>query len=130
MTPEDSGAMVCRELLPGDECTTYGFSPDGQRLLVGPYPSDPSVVRVLSWPGGEILHELDDVTAGAEQGFDLTGGYLGATRTVMLASEIGIVIAGTDLTDVELVDLREELGDDAFLEAIAPLDDEHNAAVL
>lgn len=125
-----SGSMVCRELLPGDECTAYGFSPDGERLLVGPYPNDPSVVRVLSWPDGRVLHELDDVSVGAEEGFDLTGGYLGADRTVVLASGIGVVIAGADLTDAELVDMRDELGEDAFLEQILPLDDDHIASVV
>lgn len=125
-----SGSMVCRELLTDDECTPYGFSPDGERLLVGPYPNDPSVVRVLSWPEGHVLHALDDVTAGVEQGFDLSGGFLGASRTAMLATEIGIVIAGADLSDAEVIDMREELGDDAFIESIAPLDDDHIAAVV
>jgi hypothetical protein len=125
-----SGAMDCRELLSGDECVIYGFSPDGAQLLVGPYPNDPSVVRVLSWPDGQILHELDDVAVGAEEGFGLTGGYLGTERTVMLAAGIGVVIAGADLADAELIDMRDELGDGAFIERIVPLDDDHLASVV
>lgn len=125
-----SGSMVCRELLPGDECTPYAFSPDGARVLVGPYPNDPSVVRVLSWPGGQVLHTLDNATVGAEQGFDLSGGYLGSSRTAMLATEMGIVIAGADLSGAVLIDVSEELGGDAFIESIAPLDADYIAAVV
>ena len=90
-------------------------------------PEDAPLPPFVGVRGDVLVHPGDQLGGEVERA--LAGGQLGETRTVMLASEIGIVIAAADLTAAELVDLCDELGDDALVEAITPLD-KRIAAVL
>ncbi|RZU65126.1 hypothetical protein EV379_1448 [Microterricola gilva] len=126
------GRLDVEEVLRAEDLVTLSFSPLGDQVLFGPYPSDPERAVVATWPGLAIDSTLDAESLELETGFDITGGHLADGRILLLAAETGPVVADRDLAEaalVEMVDLDDYVGD-GFVESIAPLGAETFAAVL
>ncbi|WP_433675150.1 hypothetical protein [Microbacterium gorillae] len=112
------------ELLADEDPVIGGFSPDGSTFLVLPYPSDPETASIASWPSGDVVAQLDAADLDLDQGFDLSGGYLGANRVLLLATEMGPVVATGDLSDASLIELNgwDEVADEeAWISQVFPL---------
>lgn len=125
------------ELLPGDEAIPAGFSPDGKRVLLLPYPNDPETVRIAAWPAMEVVGQLNaqDVEVDgepAEQGFDISGGWLSDSSVLILATELGPVIASENLNEVSPVEMlsAQEVIADGMVETVHPLGPNHFAATI
>jgi hypothetical protein len=54
----DGDALTVREVFPAEEFVNRRFSPDGTRVLLPPYPSDPGCV-VATWPELDIAARLE-----------------------------------------------------------------------
>ncbi len=122
-----SDDLEVAELLPAEDPVIGGFSPDGTRFLVLPYPSDPETAAIASWPSGEIVATLNASDLELPQGFDLTGGYLGAGHVLLLATEASPVLATADLSEaapIELPGWEERAGDDAWISHVFPVGDD------
>lgn len=129
----DGDELTVREIFHAEEFVDLAFDPTGTRLLLGPYPTDPSRVVVAGWPDLEIRDELTAESIGLTQGFDLTGGHLDDDHILLLATEQGPVLSDSTLTDAALLDLadvRTWAGPDGFVESVAPLSTDLFAAVL
>lgn len=112
------------ELLAAEDPVIGGFSPDGSTFLVLPYPSDPDVASIASWPSGDVIARVSATDLELERGFDLTGGYLGADRVVLLATETGPVLATGDLSNaalIELIGLDEIADEDSWISQVFPV---------
>ncbi|MFK4791142.1 hypothetical protein [Microbacterium sp. ZW T5_56] len=112
------------ELLGAEDPVIGGFSPDGSTFLVLPYPSDPDVALIASWPSGDVIARVSATDLDLERGFDLTGGYLGADRVVLLATETGPVLAASDLSGaalIELIGLDEIADEDSWISQVFPV---------
>ena len=113
--------------MPAEDPVIGGFSPDGSRFLVLPYPSDPETAAIASWPSGDIHARLDASDLDLPQGFDLTGGWLGADHVLLLAAEAGPVLAAADLSEAALIELtgwEEMAGDDGWISHAFPVGDD------
>ncbi|WP_067699332.1 hypothetical protein [Nocardia jejuensis] len=125
--------LVLREIFRTEEFVNLAFDPTGKRLLLGPYPTDPSRAVVASWPNLDILASLDAESLGLAIGFDIHGGYLNDDRVLLLGTEQAPVLATGSLTDATIIDMKDLeawAGADGFVESIAPLSDDLFAAVL
>ncbi|MFB8003900.1 hypothetical protein [Nocardia sp. NPDC056000] len=129
----DGDELTVREIFPSEELLTLAFDSTGTRLLLGPYPTDPSRVVVVSWPDLEILATLDADSRGLTRGFDTSGGYLSDDRVLLLGTEQAPVLADGMLTDaaiLHMVDLETWAGPDGFIESVMPMSPDLFAAVL
>ncbi|MFB7719442.1 hypothetical protein [Nocardia sp. NPDC056100] len=129
----DGDALVVREIFRTEELLPLAFDSTGARLLLGPYPTDPSRVMVASWPDLEILATLDAESLGLATGFDTSGGYLCDDRALLLGTEQAPVLTDGMLTDaaiLDMVDLEVWAGPEGFVETVMPVSPDLFAAVL
>ncbi|MFC9559929.1 hypothetical protein [Agromyces sp. NPDC056965] len=126
------GRLQVEEIFRDEDLVTLSFGPLGDRVLFSPYPSDPERAVVATWPVPTIDASLDAAILDLEMGFDVSGGHLSDGRILLLAAEMGPVLADGDLANaglVEMIDLEDYAGD-GFVEGIAPLGADSFAAVL
>lgn len=129
----DGDNLEAREIFRNEDFVSLAFDSTGERLLLGPYPSDPSRAVAASWPNLEILAHLDAESIALPMGFDLYGGYLSNDRVLLLGTEEAPVLATgmlTDATILEMTDLEAWAGPTGFVESLAPISADSFAAVL
>ena len=94
------------------------WHPDGQRIAVGRTPGDgPSAAALVSLAGGE----LEEVTPGPDQGFDVPAGWSPAGDYLAVRSFEGnsaVQPGGEHLVIIELGKGRQTVGDNGKLEFI------------
>ncbi|WAS90650.1 hypothetical protein [Nannocystis punicea] len=131
----EDDALTLREVLPAEEFVNRGFSPDGTRVLLPPYPMDPRCAVIATWPELvpvarlDVQAELPEV----EIGIDLWGGFLDDESVLLLATEQGPIVATADLRDaalVPMVGLAEVNDGEGFMEMVAPLSSDRFAGVV
>ncbi|MCY0994218.1 hypothetical protein OV203_44220 [Nannocystis sp. ILAH1] len=131
----DGDALTVREVFPAEAFVNRGFSPDGTRVLLPPYPSDPNCAVVATWPELDIAARLEvaEDLPEVQMGIDVWGGFLDDEHVLLLATEQGPMVATADLREAEVVPL---VGFDAvsdgegFIEIAAPLAPDRFAAVV
>lgn len=131
----EGDALTVREVFPAEALVNRGFSPDGTRVLLPPYPSDPGRAVVATWPQLDIAARLEVVEdlPEVQMGIDVWGGFLDDHHVLLLATEQGPIVAAADLREAALVPL---VGFDAvsdsegFIELAAPLAPDRFAAVV
>lgn len=117
------GELQLREILPADEVIPCGFNPQGTRLLLAPYPNDPEIAQVLTWPDLAEVAQLEAADVGAELGFGIYGCYVGDDLVVLIAVERGLVVADAQLRGACFLDRPglPAVGDDAEIESVQSL---------
>ncbi|WP_434426934.1 hypothetical protein [Nannocystis pusilla] len=131
----DGDALTVREVFPAEAFVNRGFSPDGTRVLLPPYPSDPNRAVVATWPALDIAARLEvaEDLPEVQMGIDVWGGFLDDEHVLLLATEQGPIVATADLREAALVpwmgcDAVSE--DEGFIEIAAPLASDRFAAVV
>lgn len=99
------GALEVREILPPEELVCGGFSPDGTRLLLLPYPNDPEMARVVTWSGLDVVASLDASTPPGAEGFNLSGCFVRDDLVALTVIERGVVVTDAQLRDVAVLEL-------------------------
>lgn len=111
--PEPGRGLAVTELCPGEDVVSAGFSPDGERLLLTPYPSDPETARVLRWSDLRETGRLAAADVGAPIGIGMSGSLLDDDHLLLVDIERGLVLATRDLGSARRLALPElPLGDD------------------
>lgn len=105
--------LAVAELCPGEDVVGADISPDGEQILLTPYPSDPETARVLRWTDLSETGRLSAVHAGLPIGIDMSGTFLGDDHLLLVDIERGLLLATRDLTASRPLTLPDlDLSDD------------------
>lgn len=131
----EGDTLTVREVFPAEAFVNRGFSPDGTRVLLPPYPSDPNCAAVATWPELDLAARLE-VAADLPEvqiGIDVWGGFLDDEHVLLLATEQGPIVATADLREAALIPLvgLDAVSDgEGFVEIATPLAPDRFAAVV
>lgn len=114
-------AISLTEVLADTEVVLGDFSPSGDQVLLLPYPSDPEVAQVLSWPdltpqGALKAEQLDN-----EIGIGWMGCWLDDNRVAIYAMEDSLVVGDSSFKSFERVELPVDFTDSADIEELTSL---------
>ncbi|MFK4762091.1 hypothetical protein ACI3KS_14260 [Microbacterium sp. ZW T5_45] len=124
----DGQHMNATEILTGQDPVFAGFSPRGDRILIAAHPSDPEVMRVLTWPELGEVGRLSASDLDAEYGLGLAACWVDDERIAAYATQDSLLVTDASLTWVQRVELPVDFAEEGELETLTPLGSDRVAA--
>lgn len=117
----DGQHLRATEILAGEDPVFAGFRPLGDQILIAPHPSDPEVMRVLTWPELGEVGRLGASDVDAEYGLGLAACWIDDERIAAYATEDSLLVTDARLTRVQRVELPVDFTEEGELETLTPL---------
>lgn len=117
----DGQHLRATEILAGEDPVFAGFRPLGDQILIAPHPSDPEVMRVLTWPELSEVGRLRASDVDAEYGLGLAACWIDDQRIAAYATEDSLLMTDGTLAGAQRVELPVDFAEEGELENLTPL---------